>query len=293
MTHNSWREAPSCRTVNVTWKTCRASRPMPTSWRVTCAGDCRDLHALWPYARLTRASTGVEQSQSGLEAQLRTFFDLGLRNVLIAGAADSALLAHVARSGARHEIKIVVLDICDTPLELSRRFATQWALPVETMKQDLFNLDLAHRFDVVLMHGTLNFIAADGHAQVLRRLHRAMRPGGRLLLLFNTSRPPAADPAVESRAEYADFILSELRRLEHSAAGSRSRDARAAHRPGARAGMARWTVLRTRPGRIAGQGRGFQYPELRSDRHGAGQAGGRPSRPILETAFHSCCRADQ
>ncbi len=118
-------------------------------------GDCRDLHALWPYARLTRASTGVEQSQSGLEAQLRTFFNLGLRNVLIAGAADSALLAHVARSGARHEIKIVVLDICDTPLELSRRFATQWALPVETVKQDLFNLDLAHRFDVVLMHGTL------------------------------------------------------------------------------------------------------------------------------------------
>jgi SAM-dependent methyltransferase len=176
-------------------------------------GDCRDLHALWPYARLTRASTGVEQSQSGLEAQLRTFFDLGLRNVLIAGAADSALLAHVARSGARHEIKIVVLDICDTPLELSRRFATQWALPVETVKQDLFNLDLVHRFDVVLMHGTLNFVAADRRAQVLHRLHRAMRPSGRLLLLFNTGRPPAVDQAVESRAEYADFILSELRRF--------------------------------------------------------------------------------
>ena len=176
-------------------------------------GDCRDLHALWPYARLTRASTGVEQSQSRLEAQLRSFFDLGLRNVLIAGAADSALLAHVARAGARHEINIGVLDICDTPLELSRRFAAQWALPIETMKQDLCDLDLAHQFDVVLMHGTLNFIAPSRHAQVLQRLHRAMRPGGRLQLHFNTSRPPAADQAVESRAEYADFILRELRRL--------------------------------------------------------------------------------
>jgi hypothetical protein len=79
-------------------------------------GDCRNLHALWPYARLTRASTGIEQRQSGLEAELHAFFDLGLRDVLIAGAADSALLAHVARAGARHEINIVVLDICDTPL---------------------------------------------------------------------------------------------------------------------------------------------------------------------------------
>jgi hypothetical protein len=66
---------------------------------------------------------------------------------------------------------------------------------------------------VVLMHGTLNFIAADRHAQVLHRLHRAMRPKARLELLFNTSRPPAAGQAVESRAEYADFILSELKRL--------------------------------------------------------------------------------
>ncbi len=176
-------------------------------------GDCRDLHALWPYARLTRASTGVEQQQSELEAQLRACFDLGLRDVLIAGAADSALLAHVARAGALHRIRITVLDICETPLELSRRFAKQWALPIETVKQDLFELDVTHRFDVVLMHGTLNFIAADRHAQVLRRIRRAVRPGGRFLLLFNTSRQPAAGRALETRAEYADFILGELKRL--------------------------------------------------------------------------------
>ena len=176
-------------------------------------GDCRDLHGLWPYARLTRASTGVEQHQSGLEAQLSTFFDLGLRDVLIAGAADSALLAHVARAGARRDIRITVLDICDTPLELCRRFAKQWSLPVETVRQDLFDLDVTHRFDVVLMHGTLNLITAGRHVQVLRRIQRAMRPKGRLMLLFNTSRPPAAGQALETRAEYADFILSELKRL--------------------------------------------------------------------------------
>jgi hypothetical protein len=176
-------------------------------------GGCQDLHALWPYARLTRASTGVEQRQSGLEAQLRSFFDLGLRDVLIAGAADSALLAHVARAGVGLEIKTVVLDLCDTPLELCRMFAKQWSLAVETIRQDLCELDLLHRFDVVLMHGTLNFIGANRHLQALHRLHRAMRPSGRLELLFNTSRPPTPEQAIVTRAEYADFILNELQRL--------------------------------------------------------------------------------
>jgi hypothetical protein len=60
----------------------------------------------------------------------------------------------------------------------------------------------------------LNFIAPDRHTQVLHRINRAMRPKGRLELLFNTSRPPAPNKAVESRSEYADFILSELKRLD-------------------------------------------------------------------------------
>jgi hypothetical protein len=31
-------------------------------------GTCRDLHALWPYIRLSRASTGVEGRESRLHA---------------------------------------------------------------------------------------------------------------------------------------------------------------------------------------------------------------------------------
>ena len=37
-------------------------------------GDCRNQHALWSYLRLSRASTGAEEQQSKLEAQLRGSF---------------------------------------------------------------------------------------------------------------------------------------------------------------------------------------------------------------------------
>src|SRR4051812_43068932 len=147
------------------------------SWPGAC-GDCRNQHALWTYLRLTRASTGAERQDSKLEAELRDFLAEGRRNVLIAGAQDTGLLALVARAGADLEPDIAVLDICETPLKLCERLAGTWTLPIEIIRQDLYGLDIERRFDLVLVHGTLNFIAADRQAEVLRRLQRAMRPGG-------------------------------------------------------------------------------------------------------------------
>jgi SAM-dependent methyltransferase len=177
-------------------------------------GTCSDLHALWPYIRLSRASTGIEVQASQLETQLGELFARGLSDVLIAGSADTGLLALVARAGADQALSITVLDICETPLELCRRFAKSQSLPIETARQDLLDLDSERRFDVVLVHGTLQFIAADYRADALVRMRRAIRPGGRLVLLFNTSRAVAGEFARESRAGYADWVIDELKRLD-------------------------------------------------------------------------------
>jgi SAM-dependent methyltransferase len=177
-------------------------------------GACRDLHALWTYIRLSRASIGVPDQAAGLEAQLSKLFAGGRRDVLIAGLQDTGLLALTARAGVDHGVNIVALDICDTPLELCRRFARTWSLPIETVRQDLLEFDLERRFDVVLVHCTLQFIAVDRRADALVRLRRAIRPGGQLVLFFNTSRPIAGELAKESRAGYPSWVLDELKRLD-------------------------------------------------------------------------------
>jgi hypothetical protein len=61
-------------------------------------GACGDLRALWPYIRLSRASTGVEAQESRLQTELRRCFARGLRDVLIAGSQDAGLLALVAHA---------------------------------------------------------------------------------------------------------------------------------------------------------------------------------------------------
>jgi SAM-dependent methyltransferase len=175
---------------------------------------CRDLHALWSYIRLSRASTGVEGRESRLHAELRALFGHGFRHVLIAGSQDAGLLALVVHAGVEHAVEITVLDICETPLELCRRLAKQWSLSIETIRQDLLGLNLERRFDVVLVHGTLHFIAADRRIEALTRIRRAIRPGGRLMLLFNTSRPVMTKIIQEPRADYGSLVLAELKRLD-------------------------------------------------------------------------------
>jgi SAM-dependent methyltransferase len=176
-------------------------------------GECRNQHALWTYLRLTRASTGVEKRESQLEAQLSAIVDSGARDILIAGCQDTGLLALVARATFRHRPKIIVLDICETPLELCRRFARQWSLPIETVRQDLVDIDYRSQFDLVLMHGTLNFVHRHRQPRVMDRLREALRAGGKLVLLFNTGQPVSDDNALNGRKTYASFVLSELTRL--------------------------------------------------------------------------------
>jgi SAM-dependent methyltransferase len=179
-------------------------------------GSCRDLHALWPYIRLSRSSTGIEDEGSKLELTLRKLMAGGLRRVLIAGSQDTGLLALVARAGADNGVNIVVLDICESPLELCRRLAGQWSMQIETLRQDLLELEVQQQFDLVLLHGTLHFIAADGRLNVLTRVQRALRSDGRLVLLFNTSKPSTGEIDDNFNDDYAKAVLSELKRLHIS-----------------------------------------------------------------------------
>jgi SAM-dependent methyltransferase len=175
-------------------------------------GSCRDAHALWPYIRLARASIGVETAESSLEVLLSDLFAGGRRKALIAGSQDTGLLTLVARAGAGRGVDITVADRCDTPLEMCRRLAQEWSLPIATVRTDLVNLDAEHLFDVALVHGTLHFMPAESRPQVLARLARALRPDGRLVLQFTTNRPVPEELWQREQRSYSIWVVEELER---------------------------------------------------------------------------------
>ena len=102
------------------------------------------------------------------------------------------------------------MDRCETPLELCRRFAARWSLPSKTIHLELEHLSIASAFDVVFVHMLLQFIPADRHFNIMSRLRRSLRPGGRLVLVFRTSPRIGESLTTEYRRDYPQRLIDQL-----------------------------------------------------------------------------------
>lgn len=173
--------------------------------------SCKNFHLLWPYLRLAKASGG-DVDEPHFRNALNRLLSGRSQKVLIAGAADTGLLAVVARA-ASSSPGIVVLDRCETPLELCRRFAHRWSLPVETLHLDLMALDIGPIFDVVVAHSLLQFIPADHRVAVLSNLRRSLRPDGRLLIVFRTSSRIEGSLLQKYRETYSKSLIERLEEM--------------------------------------------------------------------------------
>ena len=171
---------------------------------------CQTFHSVWPYLRLARISGAIEAGRTELERVLLRSFRNGSRRVLIAGAADTGILALVARTGFNYSPEIVVLDRCLTPLELCRRFSQRWSVPIKTIQKDLIAFDDTSRFDTIIAHSILQFISPNDRGEVLARLGGALFPRGEMLQIFNVGRRISPTLQDDYREHYAEWVLNEL-----------------------------------------------------------------------------------
>src|SRR5262245_58802945 len=170
--------------------------------------DCKNFHSLWPYLRLAKASGGdVEEPLIGLT--LKQLLAKGDRSILVAGCADTGLLAVVARAAAPGT-KITLLDRCMTPLELCQRFAQSRSLSIETTHCDLMNFSAHSCYDVVFAHALLQFIPSESRIDVVSRIRRSLRPNGRLLIAFRTSAHIEGALLHEYQDSYRKNIVEQL-----------------------------------------------------------------------------------
>jgi SAM-dependent methyltransferase len=121
------------------------------------------------------------------------------RRVLIAGCADTGLLALIARA-ANSDTAITVVD----------RFAHRWAIPVNTVQLDLTQLAAKSDFDVVFAHELLQHIPASGRVDALSRMRRSMRADGRLVLVFHTSNSVEGNVVAEYRQRFPQHLIEQL-----------------------------------------------------------------------------------
>jgi hypothetical protein len=154
-------------------------------------GDCTWYHGVWQYLRvLGMAKTAGGQSEF-LDGGLRSLIsDVGIRRVLISGAADDAVAAIAlgAFRAADAPMDLSLVDRCDTPLELSRWRLAQEAAVLTTHRADILRFSTTTAFDVVIANSFLSYVAVADWPLMFARWAASLRTGGKLLLT-NRVRP--------------------------------------------------------------------------------------------------------
>jgi Methyltransferase domain len=185
-------------------------------------GPCQNYHSLWTYQRIVGASGG-DVGTPEVNSVLGRLLSFPGREVLIAGSADTGLLASVL-DVAQSDCRIVVLDQCETPLKLCRQLGERLRRQITTLKMNLTQIPFQEQFDVILAHSLLQYIAAKDRLEALRRMSRALRrPDGRLVLVFRTSDRIEGALLDEYRIGYAANVVDQLQALNIPLPESRDR----------------------------------------------------------------------
>ena len=185
-------------------------------------GPCQNYHSLWTYQRIVGASGG-DVGTPEVDFVLGSLLSFPSREVLIAGSADTGLLASVL-DVAQSDCRIVVLDQCETPLELCRQLGERLRRQITTFKMNLTQMPFQEQFDVLLAHSLLQYIAANDCLEALRRMSCALRrPDGRLVLVFRTSDRIEGELLDEYRIGYAANVVNQLQTLNIPLPESRDR----------------------------------------------------------------------
>jgi hypothetical protein len=128
----------------------------------------------------------------------------GVIEIVIAGSADTAILAAAAHAAAMlgaetlQKCRFTVLDRCRTPLLICEEFAAKHGLSFSARRCDLMSAAKPCAADMIIIHSVLRFIPHAEQPALLRRLGSWLAAQGRLVL---SNRILLDDEVAEAKGE--------------------------------------------------------------------------------------------
>jgi SAM-dependent methyltransferase len=185
-----------------------------------CSETCDWYHGPRGYLRALGITGGIGKDTPFL---LRALADeasrLGAGRVLICGAADAAMLAHVAAAfaSAGQPLRATLVDRCPTPLFVNAWYAERNGIGVETARADILEFTAAEPFDLICTHSFFSFFEARHRPRLVERWRDLLRPGGSVITahgLYATDRDLS-----DAEAERAAVYDERLGRVDEGACG--------------------------------------------------------------------------
>lgn len=146
--------------------------------------SCNWYHGTWQYLRLLNMVAVPPWYEFYQEALSNVLRQRPKAEVLISAAADFGMLAtlHDAVRAAGAEPRIVVYDICRTPLRSCQWYAERHGFSIECVCANLLTCDIPPAsFDLIVTDEFLTVIKAADKPQIVKRWRELLRPGGTLV----------------------------------------------------------------------------------------------------------------
>ncbi|HRO35531.1 class I SAM-dependent methyltransferase [Thauera sp.] len=173
--------------------------------------SCAPYHGFWQYLRLL----GLGKTMSGFSAEFATAIRDAARahagasfRVLISGCADYSAYAHVLAgcAGLSVRLRVTAVDLCPTPLILSRWYARRHGGDLSVVRSDILDHRHPGGYDLILTSSFLGYFPPALRSVLFARYAELLAPGGRLI--FTTRlRPGREDQPVPFGPEQKEALV--------------------------------------------------------------------------------------
>jgi hypothetical protein len=167
--------------------------------------NCSWYHGFWQYLRaLGLITTPEHHSEFFREAFGAVAGASAHPRILVSGAADYSILAHVLWACRQHRAQpsITVIDMCETPLFLNRWYAERVGCDVATHRADVLEFEAPEAFHAICAHSFFGRFLPESRVSLAAAWHRLLKPGGAAIAV-NRVRSGAARDRVGFSPEQA------------------------------------------------------------------------------------------
>jgi SAM-dependent methyltransferase len=182
-----------------------------------CPPRCRAYHGFWQHLRLMKLGktlSGLSESfLREIEREAARWPDQGKpAKVLISGCADYSAYAHVlaACHSVGRSAEVTALDLCETPLELSRWLAERQGESIRTVCSDILDYTTTDRHDLIVTSSFLGYFPGSVRARLFAAYSGLLKPGG-LLLISNRLRAGSEETQVgfsdQAIDDFTDLVV--------------------------------------------------------------------------------------
>jgi hypothetical protein len=190
----------------------RLSAPLARRLSVECCRGCGWLHGFWQSLRiLALAADPPRHAQFYDEALGAACASKDLLRVLVCGAADYSMLAHVLAACRSRGIEpqITVIDTCETALRLNRWYADRAGCRIAIERCSVLDYAPATAFDAVCTHSFLGMFTPAERPRVIAAWRCLLAAGGRLVTA-HPLRPWGPDEPNRFTPEQTDWVRASV-----------------------------------------------------------------------------------